>query len=90
MSILAWTAIGIAVGILGRMPIKRSWCAVLIDVGLGIVGAISLGWLFVMFRLAGDSRPTPAGMLIAMLGSVVMLTLYHSVMRDRLRGVLKR
>ena len=43
MSILAWAAIGIAVGILGRMPIKRSWRAVLLDVGLGIVGAISLG-----------------------------------------------
>ena len=39
MSILAWAAIGIAVGILGRMPIKRSWRAVLLDVGLGIVGA---------------------------------------------------
>lgn len=70
---------------MGRAPIKRSWRALLLDVSLGIVGAISFGWLFVMFRLAGDSRPTPAGMLFAMLGSVVMLTLYHSVMRDRLR-----
>jgi uncharacterized membrane protein YeaQ/YmgE (transglycosylase-associated protein family) len=83
MSILAWSAIGSAVGILGSMPIRRSWRTVLADVGLGIVGAISLGWLFVTFRLAADSRPTPGSMLFAMLGSVVTLALYHSVSHAR-------
>ena len=90
MSILAWIGIGIAAGVLARMPIKRSGHAVLLDVGLGAVGAVSSGWLFDAFRGAGDSRLTPGSLLFAVLGAVVVLTFYHTLVRDRIRTDSKR
>lgn len=90
MFILAWIGIGIATGVLARRPIKRSGRAILLDVSLGVVGAVCSGWLIETSRGVEDSRPTPSSLLFAMLGAVVVLVFYHTVVRDRLRTNSKR
>ena len=90
MFILAWIGIGIAAGVLARRPIKRSGRAILLDVCLGAVGAVCSGWLIETSRGVEDSRPTPSSLLFAMLGAVVVLVLYHTVARGRLRTNSKR
>ena len=60
MFILTWIGIGIATGVLARRPIIRSGRAILLDVSLGVVGAVCSGWLIETSRGVEDSRPTPS------------------------------
>lgn len=79
MLVLAWICIGIVTGILGNRPIRRPMRAILLDVFLGIVGAVMSGWLVSTFR-GGEGR----GILLStlpILGAVLTLSLYHAVAR---------
>ena len=81
MAWVVWVLFGTFAGVLARFPIKRSVTAVLLDIGLGVLGACLGGWLFNAYIECAPVALTLNSALLAMLGAVVVLALYHSIVR---------
>ena len=53
----------------------------MLDIVLGIVGAIVGGWLFNIFGASGVNGLNLYSLLVAIVGSVVLLVTYHAIRR---------
>ncbi len=83
MSILAWIVLGLVSGFIGSKIINRTGEGVILDIVLGIVGAVVGGWLFHMFGEAGVTGLNLYSFMVAIIGSIVVLLVYHAVFRRR-------
>jgi uncharacterized membrane protein YeaQ/YmgE (transglycosylase-associated protein family) len=83
MSVLAWIVLGLIAGFIGSKIVNRRGEGILLDILLGVVGAFIGGWLFSMFGATGVSGLNFYSLLVAVIGSVVFLVLYHAVIRRR-------
>ena len=81
MSILAWIVLGLIAGFIGSKIVNRTGEGVLLDIVLGVVGAVVGGFLFNQFGAAGVSGLNLYSLLVAVVGAVVVLFLYHLVVR---------
>jgi uncharacterized membrane protein YeaQ/YmgE (transglycosylase-associated protein family) len=54
MSFLAWIILGLLAGFIGRKIVNKSGEGMLLDIVLGIVGAVVGGWLFNQFGHMGS------------------------------------
>ena len=81
MSILAWIVLGLIAGFVGSKLVNKSGEGMMLDIVLGIVGAIVGGWLFNMFGAAGVNGLNLYSLLVAIVGSVVLLVTYHAIRR---------
>jgi uncharacterized membrane protein YeaQ/YmgE (transglycosylase-associated protein family) len=81
MSILAWIVLGLIAGFIGSKIVNKSGEGVLVDILLGIVGAVLGGWLFNRFGAAGVTGLNLYSLLVAVVGSVVFLVIYHAIRR---------
>jgi uncharacterized membrane protein YeaQ/YmgE (transglycosylase-associated protein family) len=81
MSILAWIVLGLIAGFIGSKLVNKSGEGVFLDIVLGIVGAVVGGWLFNFFGASGVSGVNLYSLLVAVIGSIVVLVLYHAVRR---------
>ena len=77
MSILAWAVLGLVAGFLGSKLINKTGEGFLLDIVLGVVGAIVGGWLFHFFGATGVTGLNLYSLLVA--GSVVVLVVYHAI-----------
>lgn len=88
MSILAWIALGLIAGLIASKIANSPRDGVLMDLVLGIVGAVAGGWLFNQFGQQGVTGLNFWSILVAVVGSVVLLTIYHALTgRPRQRAV---
>ena len=78
MSFLAWIVLGLIAGFIGSKIVNRKGEGIVLDILLGIVGAIIGGWLFRSFGAAGVSGLNLYSLFVAVLGSVVLLVVYHA------------
>ena len=80
MSILGWIFFGLIVGIVGKflMP-GRDPGGFVITILLGIAGALLGGFLGRVLGLYGDRDPV--GFIMAVIGSLILLTLYRMFAR---------
>jgi uncharacterized membrane protein YeaQ/YmgE (transglycosylase-associated protein family) len=83
MGIIAWLILGLIAGFIGSKLVNKSGEGLLMDIVLGIVGAIVGGFLFNMFGGAGVTGLNIYSLVVAVIGSVVVLVLYHMVLRRR-------
>jgi uncharacterized membrane protein YeaQ/YmgE (transglycosylase-associated protein family) len=81
MSYLAWIVLGLIAGFIGSKLVNKTGEGLILDIVLGIVGAIVGGWLAGFFGLAGASGVNLYSVLIAVAGAVVVLLAYHAVRR---------
>jgi uncharacterized membrane protein YeaQ/YmgE (transglycosylase-associated protein family) len=81
MSILAWLVLGLIAGFLGSKIVNKSGEGILLDIVLGIVGAVVGGWLFARFGASGVTGLNLYSLLVAVVGAVVVLVVYHAVRR---------
>jgi uncharacterized membrane protein YeaQ/YmgE (transglycosylase-associated protein family) len=81
MSIFAWIVLGLIAGFIGSKIVNKKGEGLFLDIILGIVGAIAGGWLFNMFGASGVSGLNLYSLLVAVVGAVVVLLLYHAVRR---------
>lgn len=77
MSILAWIVLGLIAGFIGSKIVNKSGSGILMDVLLGVVGAVVGGWLFNTFGAAGVTGFNIYSMVVAVVGAVVVLVIYH-------------
>jgi uncharacterized membrane protein YeaQ/YmgE (transglycosylase-associated protein family) len=81
MSILAWIVLGLIAGFIGSKIVNKSGEGVILDIILGIVGAVLGGWLFSRFGAAGVTGLNLYSLLVAVVGSVLFLVVYHAIRR---------
>lgn len=81
MSILAWIVLGIVAGFIASKLINKSGGGLVMDLVLGVVGAVVGGWLFAQFGSAGVTGFNLYSLFVAVVGAVVVLLIYHLVFR---------
>lgn len=81
MSFLAWIVLGLIAGFIGSKIVNKSGEGILLDIVLGVVGAVAGGWLFNSFGAAGVTGLNLYSILVAVVGAVVVLLVYHAVRR---------
>ena len=79
MSFVAWVVLGLIAGFIGSKIVNRRGEGIVLDVLLGVVGALAGGWLFHIFGAPGVSGLNLYSFLVAVVGSVVFLVLYHLI-----------
>jgi uncharacterized membrane protein YeaQ/YmgE (transglycosylase-associated protein family) len=81
MSFLAWIVLGLLAGFIGSKIVNEQGEGLILDILLGIAGALLGGWLFNTFGASGVTGLNLYSLLVAVLGSVVLLVLYQAVRR---------
>lgn len=81
MSIIAWLVLGLIAGFIGSKLVNRRGEGILLDIVLGVVGALLGGWLFNMFGAVGVTGLNLYSLVVAVIGSVVFLVVYHALRR---------
>lgn len=85
MSILAWFILGLVAGFIGCKIVNKSGEGVLLDIVLGVVGAVVGGFLFNTLGAAGVTGLNIYSLVVAVIGAIVVLVLYHLVVRGSAR-----
>jgi uncharacterized membrane protein YeaQ/YmgE (transglycosylase-associated protein family) len=81
MSIIAWIVLGLIAGFIGSKIVNKSGEGLVLDILLGIVGAVLGGWIFNKFGAAGVTGLNIYSLLVAVVGSVLFLVIYHAIRR---------
>jgi uncharacterized membrane protein YeaQ/YmgE (transglycosylase-associated protein family) len=79
MSILAWIVLGLIAGFVASKIINKRGEGLLLDIILGVIGAVVGGWLFHAFGAAGVTGLNLYSLLVAVVGAVVVLVIYHAL-----------
>jgi len=79
MSILAWIVLGLIAGFVASKLVNRSGGSLVLDLVLGVVGAFVGGFLFTRFGAAGVTGLNLYSILVAIVGAVVVLFIYHFI-----------
>ncbi len=83
MSILAWIILGLLAGFIGSKLVNKSGEGLILDLVLGIVGALVGGFIFNAFGAAGVTGLNIYSLLVSVVGAVVVLVIYHAVVGRR-------
>jgi uncharacterized membrane protein YeaQ/YmgE (transglycosylase-associated protein family) len=88
LSFVAWTILGLISGFLASKIVNKRGEGIAGDILLGIIGAVVGGWLFQTFGRAARVHPVPGisglnveSVVVAVVGAVVVLLLYHALRR---------
>ena len=81
MSFLAWIVLGLIAGFIASKIVNQQGEGVFLDIVLGIVGSIVGGLIFRFFGAAGVSGVNLYSLIVAVIGAIVILLLYHAVRR---------
>ena len=79
MSVIGWIILGLIAGFIGSKIVNKSGAGMLMDIVLGIVGAIVGGVIFSFFGASGVTGINIYSLVVAVIGAVVVLWLYHAV-----------
>ena len=82
MSLFAWVILGLLAGFIASHLVNHRGEGMVLDVLLGIVGAVVGGWLAHLLGLAGVTRPNLYSVIVSTVGAVVLLFVYHAVRRN--------
>jgi uncharacterized membrane protein YeaQ/YmgE (transglycosylase-associated protein family) len=83
MSIIGWIVLGLIAGFIASKIVNKRGEGLVLDILLGIVGAVVGGWLFAFFGAEGVTGLNIYSMFVAVIGAVVILVLYHAVSGQR-------
>ncbi len=83
MSILGWIIFGLITGFIASRLVNSHGAGCLIDIVLGLVGAVVGGYIFTAI---GGHRVTGFNfysMFVAIVGAIVVLLVYHAIVHRR-------
>jgi len=81
MSWLAWIILGLVAGFIGSKLVNKRGEGLILDILLGIVGALVGGWLFNRFGASGVTGLNLYSLVVAVVGAVIILVVYHALRR---------
>ena len=83
MGMLAWIVLGLIAGFIGSKIVNHTGSGILMDIVLGVVGALVGGFVFSLFGAVGVTGFNIYSMLVAVVGAVAVLWLYHMLIGRR-------
>ena len=83
MSIIAWILLGLIAGFIASKVVNRTGEGTLVDIILGVVGAVVGGFLFNTFGAAGVTGLNLWSILVAAVGAIVVLVIKHALVGRR-------
>ena len=78
MSLLGWILLGLMAGFMASNIVRSSGQGLLLDLVLGVIGAVVSGYLFTAIGATGLTGSNLHSMFAAIIGAVVVLWLYHA------------
>ncbi len=81
MTILAWLVLGIVAGFIASKIVNKTGEGLIRDLILGVIGAVVGGWIMETFGKAGVTGLNIYSFVVAILGAVVVLVVFHAVRR---------
>jgi uncharacterized membrane protein YeaQ/YmgE (transglycosylase-associated protein family) len=81
MSIIAWIILGLVAGFIASKIVNKTGEGFLLDIVLGVVGAIVGGFLFNMIGHEGVSGLNIWSLFVSVVGAVVVLLVYRMIVR---------
>lgn len=81
MSFIAWIVLGLIAGFIASKIVNKSGEGMILDIILGIVGAVVGGYLFQTFGMAGVTGVNLYSILVASIGAIIFLVIYHAIFR---------
>lgn len=82
MGILGWIVLGLVAGYVASTLVNNRGEGLPFDIIIGIVGAVLGGWLFTAFGVAGVTGFNLWSLLVAIVGAVVLLVIWHVIRRS--------
>jgi len=79
MSILSWIILGLIAGFIGSKIVDKQGQGFWLNMALGIIGALVGGFLFSLFGSSGVTGLNIWSMIVAVVGSVVVLLIYNAM-----------
>ncbi len=84
MGIIAWLILGLISGFIASKIVNKTGEGLVMDIILGIVGAVVGGFVFnQFFGAAGVTGFNIYSMFVAVVGAIIVLLIYHMVVRRR-------
>ena len=83
MSILGWIVLGLIAGFIASKIVSGSGSGLVMDIVLGVVGALVGGFVFNFFGATGVTGVNLYSMLVAVIGAVIFLWIYHALFNRR-------
>jgi uncharacterized membrane protein YeaQ/YmgE (transglycosylase-associated protein family) len=83
MSFLAWIVLGLISGFIASKIVSKPGEGAIVDIVLGIVGAVVGGWLFNSIGHIGVTGLNFYSILVAVVGAVIVLVIYHALFPGR-------
>ena len=81
MSLLAGIVLGLIAGFIASKIVNKRGEGVLMDIILGIVGAVLGGWIFRLLGASGVTGLNIYSVIVAIIGAVIALSIYHAIHR---------
>ena len=81
MSWLAWIILGLLAGFIGSKIVNKRGEGLLLDIVLGVIGAVVGGYLFSLFGASGVTGLNIYSLFVAVIGAIVVLLVYHAIRR---------
>ena len=83
MGIIAWVVLGLIAGFIASKIVNHTGSGLVMDIVLGVVGALVGGFVFSLFGAVGVTGFNIYSMLVAIVGAVVVLWIYHALVGRR-------
>ena len=81
MTFLAWVVLGLIAGFIASKIVNRTGEGLILDILLGVVGAIVGGLIFGIFGGSGVSGLNLHSLIVAVIGAIAVLLMYHAFRR---------
>jgi uncharacterized membrane protein YeaQ/YmgE (transglycosylase-associated protein family) len=81
VSIIAWIILGLIAGFIASKIVNRHGEGVILDIVLGIVGAVVGGWIMTSLGGQGVNGFNIYSFVVALGGAVVVLVVAHTIRR---------
>jgi len=83
MGIISWIILGLIAGYIGSKIVDKQGQGFWLNIALGIIGALVGGFLFDFFGSTGVTGLNIWSMIVAIVGSVMVLLVYNAVTGQR-------
>jgi uncharacterized membrane protein YeaQ/YmgE (transglycosylase-associated protein family) len=79
MGIISWIILGLIAGFIGSKIVDKQGQGLWLNIALGIIGALVGGFIFDLIGSTGVTGLNIWSMIVAVIGSVVVLLIYNAV-----------
>ena len=81
-TIVGWLILGLIAGFIASKIVNKAGEGLILDIVLGIIGAVVGGFLFSFFGASGVTGLNLYSLLVAVIGAIVVLLIYHAIVRQ--------